>query len=207
MTRIKICGITNLEDAVLACDLGADALGFVFAESPRNINPRVAKKIILSLPPFLMKIGIFVNEKIGKIEEIHHYCRLNFVQLHGEEDETYISSLSLPAIKAFRVKDHNILDEIAESKFSCFLLDTYDPNCLGGTGKAFNWDIAEKANKMGKLILSGGLNPLNVKQALKKVHPYAVDVSSGVESKPGTKDPLKMQRFIQEVRKWDSQTN
>ena len=111
MTKIKICGITNLEDAILASDLGADALGFVFAESPRNINPRVAKKIILSLPPFLTKIGVFVNEKIDKIEEIHHYCRLNFVQLHGEEDESYVCSLGLPAIKAFRVRNYKILDE------------------------------------------------------------------------------------------------
>lgn len=207
MTKIKICGITNLEDAILGSDLGADALGFVFAESPRRISPKLARKIILSLPPFLVKVGVFVNEKIDKVKEIYHYCGLNFVQLHGEEDEGYMSSLSLPVMKTFRVKGYKILDEIAKFKSNYFLLDAYDQTSLGGTGKSFDWDIAKKANEIGKLILSGGLTPLNVKKALEEVHPYGVDVSSGVEMKPGIKDPKKMRRFIKEVREWDSQTD
>ncbi len=148
-----------------------------------------------------------MDERIDKVKEIYHYCGLSLIQLHGEEDETYICSLSLPVLKAFRVKDRQILDQIVKLKLSCFLLDSYQENFSGGTGKSFNWDIAQGANKMGKLILSGGLNPLNVGEALRKVLPYGVDVSSGVEAKPGKKDPLKMQRFIEEVRKWDSQTD
>jgi phosphoribosylanthranilate isomerase len=207
MTRIKICGITNSEDAVLASDLGADALGFVFANSPRRITPQLARRIVLSLPPFLVKVGVFVNEGIDEVRKIYHDCGLNFVQLHGEEDENYINSLSLPTIKAFRVADHRILDEIGRFDSNCFLLDAYDQVRPGGTGRSFDWEIAKRAAKIGKLILSGGLDSLNVRGALEKVRPYGVDVSSGVERKPGVKDPAEMQRFIKEVREWDSQTD
>ncbi len=207
MTWIKICGITNSADALLASGAGADALGFVFADSPRKVNPELAKKIILSLPPFLAKVGVFVNEKLDRVKEIYEHCGLDFVQLHGEEDQGYVKSLSLPTIKAFRVRDCQILDKIQKFRVGYFLLDAYDPVRPGGTGRSFDWDIAERANGLGKLILSGGLTLSNVKEALETVRPCGVDVSSGVEIKPGVKDPVKVERFIHEVREWDSQTD
>ncbi len=207
MTWIKICGITNQADAMLASEAGADALGFVFAESPRKVSPELAKKIIQSLPPFVTKVGVFVNEEIDRVSEIHDHCGLNYVQLHGDEDQSYMSSLSLPTIKAFRVRDRQILDEIPKFRVGYFLLDAYDPVHPGGTGRSFDWDIAERANGLGQLILCGGLNPTNVREALETVRPHGVDVSSGVEMKPGVKDPIKVERFIDEVREWDSQAD
>jgi phosphoribosylanthranilate isomerase len=207
MTWIKICGITNQADAMLASGAGADALGFVFADSPRKVSPELAKKIIQSLPPFLSSVGVFVNERIENVREVCDHCGLDFVQLHGDEDQGYISSLFLPVIKAFRVRDRQILSEMLKFRVSYFLLDTYDPVRPGGTGRSFDWDIAERANGLGKLILSGGLNPSNVKEALGAVRPCGVDVSSGVEMKPGVKDPAKVERFIDEVREWDSQAD
>jgi len=207
MTKIKICGITNLEDAMLASDLGADALGFIFAESPRRISPKKARKIILSLPPFIAKVGVFVDEEIDVIKEIYPYCGLNLVQLHGNEKQSYLTALSLPVIKTFRVKDDRILDQIKKWKLRCLLLDAFDSTSSGGTGKTFDWEIAKMAAPWGRVILSGGLTPSNVIRALKKVHPYGVDVSSGVEKSPGKKDREKLKKFIQEVRSWNSQTD
>jgi len=207
MTRIKICGITNLKDALLASDSGADAIGFIFAESPRKIKPELARKIISSLPPFLVKVGVFVDEKIDMVRTVYSYCGLSFVQLHGDEDQNYINALSLPVIKAFKVKDRQILNHISEYRGNYFLLDAFDENHAGGTGKNFDWSISRKAKKFGKVILSGGLNQKNVKLALEKVRPYAVDVCSGVEASPGKKDPKKIRRFINEVREWDYLTN
>ena len=205
MTRIKICGITNLHDALVAVELGADALGFVFADSPRRISPVVAREIMLSLPPFVNRVGVFVNENKETVKEIFDYCMLNTLQFHGEEDDDYLKSFSCPIIKAFRVKDKRTLDRIRAYGLPHFLLDAYDANLRGGTGKSFDWAVAREAAKLGKVILSGGLNYANVRTALDSVRPYAVDVSSSVECSPGKKDQVKLRTFIQEVRSWDSE--
>jgi len=207
MTRIKICGITNVDDALVAVKLGAHALGFVFADSPRRVTPPAAREIVRSLPPFVAAIGVFVNEQPRAIRQIVQDCHLHAVQLHGNENQRFIIDLSLPAIKAFRVEDTDILTEIESFNVSHFLLDTFDSKATGGTGKVFNWKIARQANALGNVILSGGLHHRNVSEALQTVKPYAVDVSSGVEQHPGRKDYTKLEKFINEVHKWDSRTN
>jgi phosphoribosylanthranilate isomerase len=207
MTRIKICGITNLKDALKAIELGADALGFIFAESPRQIHSRKVKEIIASLPPFITKVGVFVRESISTINILTDACRLDIIQLHGEYNLKNNNSFYAPIIRTVRVKDNSAIEEIKNLDSPYFLLDTYSKDKMGGTGLSFDWDIAREAKKHGKVILSGGLNHKNIRQALEAVEPYAVDVGSGVEREPGLKDFGKMKEFIDEVRRWDCQIN
>jgi len=207
MTRVKICGITNLDDALASCTAGADAIGFIFAESPRQVQPTMVPSIVRSLPSFVVTIGVFVNEDIDTVKSIVKRCSLDIVQLHGNEDNRYIRKLDLPCIKAFRVMNGSVLADIKDFGCDVFLLDTYNPNSSGGTGKTFNWKYAAQARELGRVILAGGLTPENVTEALSAVHPYAVDVSSGVESAPGKKDHEKVKQFINEVRAWDYRTN
>jgi len=204
MTRIKICGLTNIDDAGMAAELGADAVGFVFSDSPRHIEPETARSISLALPPFITKVGVFVNENIEIVKNIIDYCRLDVVQLHRYPESV---SLPVPIIRAFRVKTEGIFDEIKKLNVEYFLMDTYDRELSGGTGRSFDWSIARKATEFGKVILAGGLNHHNIIDALTTVRPYAVDVSSGVEKNAGQKDHRKMQLFINEVRNWDSRIN
>ena len=197
MAKIKICGITNLSDAQAASQLGADAVGFIFAKSPRRISPSKAGKIAASLPPFISKVGVFVNEKSSRVNKIAKECRLDYVQLHGEESPEYVKKIKLPVIKALRIKDRSTLRQIKKLKVEALLLDTYEKGRRGGTGKTFNWNIAKAAKKFGiPVILSGGLTPGNVSRAIKKVKPYAVDASSGVELYPGKKSIMKLKKFI-----------
>lgn len=207
MTKIKVCGITNIDDAMRAVKLGADALGFIFADSPRRISPQEAGVIISMLPPFVIKVGVFVNEHASEINNIINSYKLNAVQLHGEHITNDNNSIAAPVIRAFRVKDSSILASIKRSNSNYFLLDTYSNNKMGGTGECFDWSIARKATQLGDVILSGGLNHNNITDALKAVRPYAVDVCSGIESAPGQKDYLKMQQFINEVRSWEYRTS
>jgi phosphoribosylanthranilate isomerase len=201
-TKVKICGITNLDDAFAAVDYGADALGFVFYKgSPRHITPRDATAIIKKLPPFTTTVGVFVDEKLKNIEKIISQTCIDVVQFHGNEPpEKCNCSRSL--IKAIRVKSLESLDPLNKykDKVSAFLLDTFTPDALGGSGQIFNWDIAIYAKQFGKIILAGGLNPQNVIEAVKRVQPYGVDVSSGIESKKGKKDQKKMRLFIEKVK-------
>lgn len=204
MTKIKICGITNKEDALQAIDLRVDALGFVFADSPRRVSPEVAREIIELLPPFICRVGIFVNEDKKKVKEIARGCNLTTLQFHGEESPSYCRGFREKVVKAFRVKDESILKKVDQYKVDAYLLDTYSSQGYGGTGKTFNWDIARKIKEFGvPIILSGGLNPANVRKAISKVRPYAVDVSSGVEKKKGKKDPEKLKNFVKIVREMD----
>ena len=201
MVRVKICGITNLDDGLLAAELGASALGFVFAASPRQIDANKAKASIDGLPPFISKVGIFADEDREKVRETAAFCGLDVLQFHGSEEPSYCQGFSRKVIKAFRVKDLNSLNSLSSYKVSAYLLDSYTEDVCGGTGKTFNWQIAKEAKKAGKpIILSGGLNPANVAEAIEEVCPYAVDVSSGVEKEAGKKDPEKLKKFMEEVK-------
>jgi len=203
MLRIKICGITNTEDAFAAISCGADALGFVFySKSPRSVKPETARSIISSLPPLVTTVGVFVDEDMTNLEKIISYTGLDIVQLHGSESPEYFN-LSRKTIKAIRVKDLADLELLNQYKSaSAFLLDTYSPDSIGGTGHVFNWEIAVEAKKLGRIILAGGLNIDNIEEAVKLVQPYAIDVASGVEgSIKGKKDHNKLRLFIEKARK------
>jgi len=203
MTRIKICGVTNLDDALLAADLGVDALGFIFASSPRKISLSKAKGIIKKIPPFISLVGVFVNERLKKVKEIAGECALDYIQLHGEEPPEFCQALyPYKVIKTIRVKDKESLEKISSYlKVKAVLLDTFVKGKPGGTGKIFNWNLAKEAQKSGKpIILSGGLSSENVRKAIELVNPYAVDVSSNIESSPGRKNREKLKAFIKAVR-------
>ena len=195
--RVKICGITNGEDARSAVEYGADALGFVFAKSPRQVTKEQAGDIIAELPPFVSPVGVFVDERVDTIKEICSFCFINTIQLHGNEQPSYLNELEgYKVVKAFRIREEEDLKLLSNYKPHAFLLDSYVKEVMGGTGTAFNWEIARQAHKYGTIILSGGLTPENVKEAIQMVKPYAVDVSSGVESSPGRKDKKLMKQFI-----------
>ena len=201
MIRVKICGITNIEDALMAVEAGADALGFVFFKgSPRFISPEQAAAIIRRLPPFVQTVGLFVNEKPATVNSVADKCGLDIVQLHGEESPEYCHDVKRRIIKAFRVKDASSLDDISNYQAAAALLDAWSPSAHGGTGTTFNWDIAAKAASSRPIILAGGLTPDNVAEAIAVVKPYAVDVSSGVESAPGKKDAGLVSRFIRSCK-------
>ena len=205
-TRIKICGLTRVEDAVAAAQLGADAIGLIFAESPRRVTAEQALKITRTLPPFVTIVGVFVNEEIRVVEKLHKEIGFHIAQLHGSEDRDYIAHLEVPSFKSFSVRDKSVLEQIEELRPSSFLLDSYRPDRAGGTGQTFDWSIAVKAKAYGSIILSGGLHSGNITEALQTVRPWAVDVSSGVEAEPGKKDMEQLQAFIEKVHQWDSQT-
>ena len=201
MTRVKICGITNLEDARLAVKYGADALGFVFYEgSPRHVFPETVREIISHLPPFVTTVGVFVNAPPQEIREVMDLAGLDVVQLHGDEPQEECS-LFPRVIKAFRVRELSDIERLKGYSVSAYLLDAYDPEVPGGTGQTFNWDIAVEAKKYGPIILAGGLTPENVADAVSRVRPYAVDVSSGVEAQKGKKDHEKMRLFIHRAKR------
>lgn len=202
MTKIKICGITNHQDAQVAAGLGVDALGFVFYKaSPRYVKPNLAKDIIAALPPFITTVGVFVDEEAEVIRQISHDCCLQVVQLHGHEPPDFCRGFKNKVIKAIRIKDKLSLIDIDKYPVDALLLDTYQTDKFGGTGEVFNWELASEAKKHARIILAGGLNPENIQQALKSVNPYAVDVSSGVEEEPGKKDADKLRDLVERVRR------
>lgn len=200
-TIVKICGITNLEQAQECIELGADWIGFnCFPKSPRYIEPQKIKKIISNLPADFTSVGVFVNESVDFVRKIAGETGLNLAQLHGDESLEYSKMLNIPHFKAFRVSPDFDLCTIAEFPNKYYLLDSYHPHLYGGTGDPFNWEIAGKAAYLGNLILAGGLNPENVADAISTVKPFGVDVCSGVESCPGIKDLHRVNAFIQNVR-------
>ncbi|MEP9411760.1 MAG: phosphoribosylanthranilate isomerase [Candidatus Brocadia sp.] len=201
MMRVKICGITNSEDAQAAIELGADALGFVFAKSPRQVTKEQVRDIIERLPPFVSPVGVFVDEQVDTMKEICNFCHIHTVQLHGNEDPLYLNDLKgYKIIKAFRIREEDDLKLLANYKPHAFLLDSYVKGVMGGTGMPFKWEIARQAHKYGAIILSGGLIPENVREAIHIVKPYGVDVSSGVEASQGKKDKALMKRFIMNAK-------
>jgi len=207
-TRIKICGITSVEDALAAAQLGADAIGLVFyPPSPRYVEVEQAAEIAAALPPFVTTVGLFVNADEQTISEVVSRVRIDLIQFHGNECKDYCGLHQRPYLKAVRMSDDVDLDkqmtDYAQAR--ALLLDTYKAGVPGGTGEQFNWDRVP-AHLADKIILAGGLTPENVKDAIAQVHPYAVDVSGGVESAPGKKDKEKMARFIEAVRTQESRS-
>jgi phosphoribosylanthranilate isomerase len=205
--RIKICGIMNKEDALAAAHFGADALGFVFATSPRKVSAESAREIIKTLPPFVKTVGVFVDEDPERVSSIAATCGLDILQFHGSESVDYCNSFNRRVIKAVRMQSRDELKNLSNyvDVVDGLLLDTYVPNKLGGTGITFDWELAVEARRYGRIILAGGLNPENVAAAIRMVKPYAVDASSGLERSPGVKDHEKMAQFIQEAMQAEKQ--
>jgi phosphoribosylanthranilate isomerase len=199
---VKICGLTNLPDALGASEAGADALGFVFYEpSPRYVSIESAAVITRELPPAIVKVGVFVNAPEEMVGRAVSECGLNLLQFHGDESPEYCLQFGLMSMKAFRVSDAASLERLPDYPTDAWLLDAFSPNQLGGTGEKFNWDLALGAQKLGRpIFLAGGLTPENVGEAIRRTRPYAVDVSSGVEAAPGKKDLNKVRAFIRAAK-------
>ena len=199
---IKICGITRAEDALAAAEAGANAVGFMFYEpSPRCVTVQAAEQIARQLPPHIMRVGVFVNAEPEFVASAMMRCMLNILQFHGEESPEYCLQFGAMSLKAFRIKDAHSLQALPAYHTDAYLLDSYVPGQLGGSGERFNWDLAVEAKQFGRpIVLAGGLTAANVAEAVRQVQPFGVDVSSGVESAPGRKDPIKIRDFIQAVR-------
>ena len=199
--KVKICGMTQLKDALFAVEQGVDAVGFIFyKKSPRAVTMKTVREIIAKLPPLVDTVGVFVNESAERLNKIADYCGLDLVQLHGEESPAFCRKIHRRVIKAFRVKDLQSIKQLEKFPVSGFLLDTFSDDLHGGTGKTFDWNLALPAKKMGPVILAGGLTPRNILQAVRQVRPYGVDVCSGVEKSPGIKDFEKVRAFLKNIR-------
>jgi len=205
MTKVKICGITNLEDALLSAQFGADALGFNFyPKSPRYISPNKAREIVEQLPKEVLKVGVFVNESLKEIVEIARVAKLDAVQLHGEETPEFVRELkaktNLEIIKAFRVSPEFKPEDVLQYDVDAVLLDAYSRHEHGGTGEIFDWEIAKKVREIfPKMYLAGGLSHKNIAQAILIVKPFAVDACSLLEKQKGRKDPTKTRVFCKNV--------
>ena len=205
VTAVKICGITRRDDALAAARLGAHAVGLVFcARSPRNVSIAAAQEVVAALPPFVMAVGLFVDAAAREIEAVLSEVRLDLLQFHGDETAAFCARFGVPFIKAARVRPGLDLIQYARDYGAArgLLLDAFVDGTHGGTGTAFDWSLIPPDLHL-PIILSGGLNPANVSDAIRRVSPWAVDVSSGVESSPGIKDPQKIAAFMKEVRSAD----
>jgi phosphoribosylanthranilate isomerase len=210
MVRVKICGITRPADGLAAAEAGADAIGLVFAKSPRQITVSRARQIIAALPPWIGRVGVFVNAKANLIERAVDLLALTEIQIHGEESLRQIRALPrIPIIKALRVRDHSFVDDMArwrDAGAAGILLDAFSPRARGGVGRQFDWSFVVQARNRGgiegmpPIILAGGLNAQNIRSAIRTVRPWGVDVSSGVESEPGIKSHALIKRFIAAAR-------
>jgi len=200
--KVKICGITNLADAQAAAAAGADLLGFIFSEtSPRHVTVETAAGIARELPPYIVRTGVFVNAPAALVTRAIAGCGLNLMQFHGDETPDYCLQFGVMSMKAFRVRDAESLKALPNYQTDAWLLDAFSLGARGGTGEKFNWDLAIEAKKFGKpIFLAGGLTPENVADAVRRVRPFAVDVSSSVESVPGQKNTAKVRAFIQAAR-------
>ena len=207
--KVKICGITNWVDARRAVAEGAELLGFNFyARSPRYVDPAKAKRIVRRLPKETLVVGVFVNESEHKMLEIARTVGLDALQLHGDETPAMVARLkrSFPVIKAIRVKTASVAGQVGKFKqATALLLDGFDARRRGGTGNTFDWEVARRAKKHGRIFLAGGLTPENVGVAIRTARPYAVDICSGVEARPGKKDPARMKHLMRAAR--DAQRN
>jgi phosphoribosylanthranilate isomerase len=205
MVKVKMCGITNGDDAQMAVAAGADALGFVmYRKSSRWVEPSVARAIIADLPPFVLPVGVFVNEDAAIVRRLMDECGFALAQLHGDESAAYCQQLGRPVLKALRVKDRGSFLALAEFQGRAgvrgVLIDAFSEGAYGGTGHTVDWTLAAEAARSVPILLAGGLTPSNVAEAVRLVRPYGVDVSSGVEKSPGKKDPEKVRAFIKAAR-------
>ena len=207
-TCIKVCGLTNREQVKDCVDLGVNWLGFnCYPQSKRYILPEKIRELLDVVPVYVKTVGVFVNESVQKVNQIMEYTGMQLVQLHGDESPGYTNALNYEYIRTFRVSEDFQPNQISHLPMNYFLLDSFHPNFYGGTGKSFNWQIAKKTKKFGRLILAGGLSPENVQEAITIVRPFGVDVCSGVESVPGVKDLKRVATFIAAVRKADQFLN
>ncbi len=197
-TQVKICGVTNVADGLVAAEAGADLIGLMFYEpSPRRVTLAQASEISQALPRYLVRVGVFVNPPPDLVMQAINDCQLTMLQFHGEEPSEFCTQFGLMSLKAIRIRDESSLQLLENYRTDAFLLDAHSRKGLGGTGEQFNWDLAVKAQAYGRpILLAGGLTPENVAAAVQTVHPFGVDVSSGVESAPGIKDPAKVRAFI-----------
>jgi len=200
--KVKICGLTSPADAIAAAEAGADMIGLMFYEkSPRHIPMDRAAQIARAVPPHVVKVGVFVNAPAELVMDAIRECGLGLLQFHGDESPAFCTRFGIMSLKAFRIRDAESLKVLPDYPTDAWLLDAYVDSGLGGTGERFNWDLAIEAKKLGKpIFLAGGLTPENIAEAVRTVRPYAVDVSSGVESAPGIKDPAKVRQFIAAAR-------
>jgi phosphoribosylanthranilate isomerase len=200
MIKVKICGLTCVEDALAAVAAGADALGFVFAPGRHQVTPEQARAIVDALPPFVSLVGVFVDEDAGVVRRTADLCRLDALQHQGNESPAYCAAFSRRVIKGFKVKDEASLARLEDYTVSAYLLDSYVTGLSGGTGRTFSWEMARGLSASRPIILAGGLTPANVAEAISVVRPYAVDVSSGVENESGRKDIRKMADFVRRAK-------
>ena len=199
--KVKICGITNSQDSQVAVNAGADALGFVFyKQSPRYVKPKIVKSIVAELPPFVLTVGVFVNEELAIVRDIMVECGLALAQLHGDETPAFCEALGRPVLRGIRLRDRGTFLAMAEYKGRAgvrgFVVDAFSESAFGGTGQISDWSLAAEAAQSSPILLAGGLTPENVQEAIQNVRPYGVDVSSGVEASPGKKDPAKVMAFV-----------
>lgn len=201
-TLVKICGLTNLEDTLAAIDLGADFLGFNFyPQSPRYLSYEKAKKIFEEIPPNIFKVGVFVNEQYENIIDIAQLLELDYLQFHGDESPEFCNQMGHPWWKAIRLENESDIEKISQYESEWVLIDAHVQGQYGGTGQKPDWELVKRVKNLGKKIfLAGGLNPENIQLAIATVQPYAVDVASGVESKPGKKDLKKMEDFVSKTK-------
>ena len=200
MAKVKICGITNLDDALVAIEYGADALGFIFARSPRQVTAEVVREITSKLPPFITKVGVFVDSELKQVTETISLCNLDLAQLHGNENIDYCAALYPRVVKTFTINNLPSDQELIRYRVAAFMLDKDKTGSGDEAEIARLWHRARDLRKHGPVILAGGLNPDNVVQAIETVDPYAVDVSSGVEAGPGKKDHDKLSAFIKAAK-------
>ncbi|QMU61337.1 MAG: phosphoribosylanthranilate isomerase [Gammaproteobacteria bacterium] len=202
-TRIKFCGLTRQQDVQNAVALGVDALGFVFVKnSARNIDVETAVKLVSKVPPFIIKVGLFMNMQVTEVENIIKRVKLNLLQFHGDEEETFCAQFNMPYLKAVPMASTSSLEDFCQRYVSAtgFILDSHAQGQMGGSGEKFTWNAIPKSIDK-PIILAGGLTVDNVAEAIRVVNPYAVDVSSGIEAGKGIKDPAKMEQFIKEVHR------
>jgi len=200
--KVKICGITNVADGLAAAEAGADMIGLMFYEgSPRNVSFATAVEISRALPPFTVKVGVFVNPNEDTVVRAIGDCGVGLLQFHGDETPEFCTQFGVMSMKAFRVRGPETLAELPKYQTDAWLLDAYSADAYGGTGASFNWDLALEATQFGRpIFLAGGLTPENVAEAVRRTQPFGVDVSSGVEFSPGKKEHAKIRSFIQAVR-------
>lgn len=196
--NVKICGVTSVSDSLTAATAGADMIGLMFYErSPRRITLSTAAEIARALPTHVVRVGVFVNPSAETVQRAIAECGVSLLQFHGDEPPEFCTQFGVMSLKAFRVRDAASLAALPGYQTDAWLLDAFSPAALGGTGEKFNWELALEAKKLGRpIFLAGGLTPENVTEAVRRVQPFAVDVSSGVESAPGKKDPAKVRAFI-----------